>query len=152
MIKLVIDHSLHVGDIIRVRLAIDGSPTRLSRFFILVGDQFCADCIEKEGFDCLAVERGPSFDLAVEAIRHIKRGFHTLTIKPYLWFVKLSLQHVGHSGRWPEHPASASFLKRLLNNTWSMTAVIGVLVLVLAAALYRATKHLENFDEGERGT
>ena len=50
----------------------------------------------------------------------------------------------------PEPPAP--FLKRLLNNTWAMTAVIGVLVLVLAAALYRATKHLENFDEGERGT
>jgi hypothetical protein len=50
----------------------------------------------------------------------------------------------------PEPPAS--FLKRLLNNTWAMTTVIGVLVLVLAAALYRATKHLEDFDEDERGT
>jgi hypothetical protein len=45
----------------------------------------------------------------------------------------------------PEPPAP--FFKRLLNNTWAMTSVIGVLVLVLAATLYRATRHLEEFQE-----
>lgn len=40
-----------------------------------------------------------------------------------------------------------SYWKWLVNNTWAMTAIIGVLVLVLAAALYRATRHLENFQD-----
>jgi hypothetical protein len=39
------------------------------------------------------------------------------------------------------------FITSLLRNTWLMTAVIGVLVLVLAAALYRATQHLDEMKD-----
>jgi hypothetical protein len=39
------------------------------------------------------------------------------------------------------------FFKRLVNDTRVMTAVIGVLVLILAAGLYRATRHLDQISE-----
>lgn len=39
------------------------------------------------------------------------------------------------------------FVKRMLNNSLALTVVIGVLVLLLAAGLYRATRHLEEMKE-----
>lgn len=48
-------------------------------------------------------------------------------------------------------PAPAqSFFVQLANNTWAMTAIIGVLVLVLAAALIRATRQLDTFEDTNR--
>jgi hypothetical protein len=82
----------------------------------------------------------PNYDIAAIAAS-LHEGFAPLT-------ATLGEESLAEAAAEPPAP----FLKRLLNNTWAMTAVIGVLVLVLAAALYRATKHLENFDEGERRT
>jgi hypothetical protein len=39
------------------------------------------------------------------------------------------------------------WLERILNDTWLLSMLIGVLVLILAAGLYRATKHLDRTGE-----
>jgi hypothetical protein len=39
------------------------------------------------------------------------------------------------------------FLERMLNDTWLLSMLIGVLVLILAFGLYRATKHLDQTGE-----
>ena len=35
-------------------------------------------------------KRSAGLDLAIEAVRHVDGRLHTITIKPYLWFVKFA--------------------------------------------------------------
>jgi hypothetical protein len=78
--------------------------------------------------------RAPNYDTAAIAAS-LEEGFTPL---PATLSAEVLIEHT---------PPATSFLQRLLDNTWAMTAVISVLVLVLAAALYRATRHLEGFEE-----